>query len=417
MLLALWWAWSPARLNYTIEGERIAWGDRRATLGREIGATNTARLVRFSDGTRVRLAPESTLRVTALSERAAQLLLDRGTLQAKVFRGGGRWRFLAGPYEVVVLGTQFQLSWDPAGRVLDLAMHKGRVELRGPVVKRLAVVAGEALRVWPDQGKLELMPRKPRPAVALAQRPQTSTEDAPASSQPASRPSISGARRKARLRKSALPTPIVVGKPTVSAPVVARQPAGATTPPAAASDLSSPGAAPLAANHAPRRSAIDRHALAQRFYGFARAGDFRRAAEQAQRIGWPWLSAQASNAADLLMVGDVARYSGQAATAKRLYNELVERFADRAQAAAAVFALGCLAMDHERDYAAARQHFVRYLASPSKLAFVVEAEGRLLETLQLLGQQRAARQQAEHYLQRYPRGSHAQRARRLLQGK
>jgi TolA-binding protein len=41
------------------------------------------------------------------------------------------WRFEAGPFQVLVTGTRFELGWHPAAQALSLTMKSGRVEVSG----------------------------------------------------------------------------------------------------------------------------------------------------------------------------------------------------------------------------------------------------------------------------------------------
>jgi TolA-binding protein len=55
------------------------------------------------------------------------------------------WRFLAGPYEVRVIGTRFDLAWEPASESFSVAMQEGRVRVIGPGRLDRYLLAGERL--------------------------------------------------------------------------------------------------------------------------------------------------------------------------------------------------------------------------------------------------------------------------------
>ena len=52
-----------------------------------------------------------------------------------------------GPYEVRVVGTEFELAWDPDGKGLTLSMSKGEVHLASPDGKLVTLKAGQALHL------------------------------------------------------------------------------------------------------------------------------------------------------------------------------------------------------------------------------------------------------------------------------
>ena len=106
----------------------------------------------------------------------------------------------------------------------------------------------------------------------------------------------------------------------------------------------------------PRSPAADWRMLAEQ-------GDYRRALQAAERRGWagwrgPW------RPGDLLRLGDVARYAGAPAQARRLFEALVERHPGDPLAGDAVFSLGRL--ESEAGSSARRRRLVPAL--PARLA-------------------------------------------------
>jgi tetratricopeptide (TPR) repeat protein len=80
------------------------------------------------------------------------------------------YRFLAGPYEVRVVGTEFDLAWEPDGDGLSLAMSKGEVRLAEPGGKLHTLHAGQSVR----------LPSHIEPAVEAASRTPTPPPAPPA---------------------------------------------------------------------------------------------------------------------------------------------------------------------------------------------------------------------------------------------
>src|SRR5690606_31566075 len=77
----------------------------------------------FTDDSSIEAAANTTLNVHVIEGNHLQARLTRGKLKVHVVpREGTDWRFLAGPYEVQVVGTRFDLSWDPENARLALVL-------------------------------------------------------------------------------------------------------------------------------------------------------------------------------------------------------------------------------------------------------------------------------------------------------
>jgi TolA-binding protein len=101
----------------------------------------------FSDQSAIEAGPKTTLDLDIVGERAALARLTKGSLRVAVrHEEDTDWRFLAGPYEVRVMGTKFELGWDPDQAALSLVMREGKVRVVGPELDRI-LVAGQELRV------------------------------------------------------------------------------------------------------------------------------------------------------------------------------------------------------------------------------------------------------------------------------
>ena len=127
-------------LEYEITGAAsVAGGEIRAGIA---GAS-----VVFSDGSTVVGRPDSILNLGIVGQQAALTRLVRGALSVSVHHDErADWRFLAGPYELRVVGTRFDLTWEPEGSLLTIAMREGSVRVTGPGHFDQTLVAGEILR-------------------------------------------------------------------------------------------------------------------------------------------------------------------------------------------------------------------------------------------------------------------------------
>lgn len=85
------------------------------------------------DGSTVVLAAGARGAVRAVTASGATIVLDEGTATLDiVHRPGTSWRVLAGPFEVVIVGTAFDVSWLPVREELHIVMRSGTVRVTGP---------------------------------------------------------------------------------------------------------------------------------------------------------------------------------------------------------------------------------------------------------------------------------------------
>jgi hypothetical protein len=129
----------------------------------------------FSDGTEVLLRKDSQLRVTRVTAHGADVLLEKGAAHVAVVHRDRhtRWNFHAGPYRVAVVGTKFELRWNPETGGLEVEMDEGIVEVDGPGVSKQRVTSRQKLEAFSNPPRASLYLETP-PAVAEPERaPQT----------------------------------------------------------------------------------------------------------------------------------------------------------------------------------------------------------------------------------------------------
>lgn len=98
----------------------------------------------FTDGSRLSVDEETSVHVNVLGEHSALTRLARGSVRVAVeHREHTNWTFLAGPYEVQVEGTTFDLSWQDER--LQLSMLEGKVRVVGPDQQEWVLTQGEVL--------------------------------------------------------------------------------------------------------------------------------------------------------------------------------------------------------------------------------------------------------------------------------
>lgn len=155
----------------------------------------------FSDGTRVVLAPSTRARVAEISPKGARILVESGKLHADVVHtGDAKWAVEAGPFEVRVTGTSFDVTWDPKDEAIVVALSEGSVVVTGCTLgEGKRVVRGEELRVSCKQ------PTSALPAPPVSMTP-AALPDAPAEIPTAL---ASAAPAKAPAPSVSMPKPVV----------------------------------------------------------------------------------------------------------------------------------------------------------------------------------------------------------------
>ena len=343
----VWWQ-TPRRLSYEIVGSTAAESYVSAPSDRPL-------VVHFSDETLVQVEAGSRLRIEDTTRDGARVLLERGTAGVHVgHRPRAHWTFAAGPFDVLVTGTRFDLNWNPSREVLELQLREGSVEIRTPFASApVALRGGQTFR------------------ADLHDHSMTTTELEP--------------------EASALSVPTAEAAPS-DAPVIAHD-----EPAPSASALNPPAVAP-----APARA----------WSKLIASGEFKTLLEQANAAGIP-SCLQGCSAADLSALADAARYTGKAELAEQSLHALRTRFLRAAQGQSAAFLLGRL---REGQGAAkdARTWYDTYLSESPAGAYAAEALAGKMRTVSKTDGRAAAQPLAREYLKRYPMGVHAGTARGIL---
>ena len=321
--------------------------------------------VDFSEGTRFQIQPQSRVRVASVDAHGGRLVLEDGAIRAAVIhRPGARWSVDSGPFEVLVTGTRFDVRWNLAAEELVVKLDEGSVAVSGPIIgDRLAVKAGQTLRLHRREGQFELVRETEAPTLPLPP--------------PAEKAADPGPDREidAGSTKDLAPLP---GAPTVGSPP-----------------------------SAPRAT------LRPSWRELSAAGKFKAAIEAADREGFQRICAEGS-AADLRDLADAARLSGDIPRSMLALTTLRRRFPRGDPAAEAAFLLGVIAFDWRGEYPEAAQWFTRYLSERPHGRLGREAAGRLLEAEEKSGHRDGARESARRYLREYPGGPHAEMAKAIL---
>jgi hypothetical protein len=157
----------PPALTFEITGAAERQGEEIEWI---TAPTGSPVQVAFSDGSRLALTARARVRVLDRSAAGARVVLERGRLGAEIVHrhAATSWRIEAGPFEVQVVGTRFDLAWDPASRRFDLSLRDGQVRVTGPRIAGARTVdAGEHFEV--DLGRpAEVSPPARQPVAPPA---------------------------------------------------------------------------------------------------------------------------------------------------------------------------------------------------------------------------------------------------------
>jgi transmembrane sensor len=319
--------------------------------------------ITFSDGTQVSVAAGARARVAEVTPRGARLLVESGVVHASVVhRSDTRWLVDAGPFEVKVTGTRFDVAWQPGEQAIVVTLHEGSVVVTGcGLADGQRVSGGQQLHASCKTGAATLSPLAGAPANVA---PATATAAAPPPAALSPEPSSTAASSlpDAPLLRATAPV-----SPSAAAPIAAAPIPAAPIAAAAVASTPSPAASPLAS----------------------------------------------ATAAELLARANAERYAGHFEAATETLDAVRRRFRGSDDAATAAFELGRIAFDGHHDFVAAGNWFDTYLRERPSGALAREALGRDIEARHRAGDSAHAEALATRYIASYPDGPHATLARRL----
>jgi transmembrane sensor len=334
------------------------------SLGGQLSPSTTSTTVRFSDGSQLEVERAARAEVASLHRHGADIRLRHGQLRLQVAkRPGADWNVLAGAYRVHVTGTSFAVALSDGGERLDLEMFSGSVRVSGPLIEReIEVANAQRLRIDGVRGRVSVEPG-----------------GAPATRDPPTEP-------------SAEPQPDD-SPPEVDVPLVEARPAMASERKAVRKS---------------RSRSVD-----PSWQSRVAAGQFSEVLEAARARGLEGVYERAS-LDDLEALADAARYAQQPGIAREALLAMRRRFVGSKPAKQAAFLLGRI-VEHESG-AGALDWYERYLTEDPAGVHASQALGRRMLIVYRHGEIAAASEMAREYLERFPKGSHAPNAKKIIAG-
>lgn len=367
MFLA-WLFWPAETLSYEVAGA--------ARDGNYVRAEGGPATVRFSDATEVTAVPGTRLRVVDTHVSGAEVSVERGSLSVRVTHtGSSMWNFAAGPFDVHVTGTRFDLTWDAEAERLSVQLHEGSVEIGG----------------YGASGPVSVRAGQIFVGDARARTMQVRDVGAPVADSSAAR--TIDASPENRNVEDLLP-PSEDGSGTSPQDRTHEAPAG--------NETSSKTAV----------TASQRTGGEMSWIALVSKGKFEDVVAAANARGVDGCLSTCS-ASELGALADAARYTGQGNLASRSLNAMRGRFSGSTKVRAA-FLLGRLSEGQGQLQSALKWYETSLREAPSG-AFAGESLAGKMRTVLGLRGRSAAQPIAREYLQRYPQGVHFQAAKKITE--
>jgi ferric-dicitrate binding protein FerR (iron transport regulator)/TolA-binding protein len=346
-------------------------------------------ILRFSDGSRVIVDDGSSIRIRDLKKNGASLLLEKGSAQIQVVHRSNNtdWLVAAGPFSIAVIGTRFDVKYEPATEKLRVDLHEGRVEIKGPKSTSPAVLrSGQRF-----EASAKVIGWSVTPLIDKPEKAPTTFDVAQAPIEPTNNVQS----------EVALPQP--------ANPVALAPRAISTRSSSKGREVSQPDK-PNDFDVAPIATTLNNE---RQWSKLVASGEFKQVTREAEALGLMVCLSNCS-AVDLRALADAARYTGRLDTAEAALRVLHDKYPT--QATTASYLLGVV--DEARGRNPSALHwYEEYLSKTSSGGFVAEAKAARLRMLVATGGQASARQAAKEYLEAYPRGAASGLASKVLEGR
>jgi ferric-dicitrate binding protein FerR (iron transport regulator)/TolA-binding protein len=355
---------APGELAFRVgnEGRTFVPGEPGTWVQADLGETME---IRFDQGSRFKVNDGCAARVVESGQQAVTIELSKGDISADV-KGNKRtrWKINAGPFTVTVLGTAFDVSWDAASTDFDVNVRRGAVLVQGAGLSRYGVrlLAGQRLAANGRSGDV---------SMSSPQHIAGGT-DSRLSGIEMSGDSVDSTDEHDTLSSELIDRDKRVGK-----------------------DQSSRGGK-------------------RPWVALYRQGRFEDAISAAEKEGLSKMYGTA-DAQTLWNLADAARNARRVGISNDSLLALRKRFPASRKAKLAAFIIGRSAMDVSGNLSVATQWFQMYLTESPNGPMVEEVHGRLMTVYSRMNRPAAAKRIAAQYLQRYPGGLYAGRAKQVLQ--
>jgi len=356
--------------------------------------------LRFSDGSEIKASPGARLRVDSTQSRGARVFLEQGTTRTHVEHGErSNWVFVAGPFDVHVTGTTFNLAWEASTQTVDLELIEGSVSVTSPLgPSQIEVKTGQRFRASARLGTMQLESADSPRAPLFGETDQATSQTEQAQSAELQPGNPNRAAGRGRTHYSA--------RSHVQSSRRAKPRAGDGGP-----QLTAAGADERQTDASEQSADAADSSAAGSFSDLMRAGAFARVIELATAAGLSQ-TLERGSADDVRALADAARYLHRTDLAVRSLTVLRTRFPGAHHGTAAAFLLG-RTYENAALQADARRFYELYLRETPSGEFAAEALAGRMRMVAVLAGPDKAQPIAEEYLKRFPRGVHAAAAKRF----
>lgn len=102
----------------------------------------------FSERSQITLKEDTQATLEQMSQGLVRWRIQRGHLHAKITpKGPNQWRFLSGPYAIIVLGTELDIQWRPTKGQLYVKVHHGKIAILDQDQRRVELSAGQEITI------------------------------------------------------------------------------------------------------------------------------------------------------------------------------------------------------------------------------------------------------------------------------
>jgi transmembrane sensor len=346
-----------------------------------------ATLLRLEDGsTVVAGTPDARVEPVEIVSTVASMRLLTGSARFSVTPNKNRtFIVMARDVTVTVLGTLFAVNLEPGG--VRVTVERGRVHVAWPAGERVLNLGEEAFIADTPVVEERVVPEKRADVAERAALPGRAPAEAPP-----------GAERPAPEGELSSPGRATDVAATPNGPTESTVPGGAAWQGARTTARS--GASTGAASSPGRDS----------WRALAEEGDYAGAYKLMQPN---WAGAVRDEPGDLLLAADVARLGGHPERAIGPLQRVVGQHATDSRAPLAAFTLGRTLLDQLGRPREAASAFATARRLEPRGAMAQDALAREVESWSRAGEASLARERAEEYVSRYPKGRRIGAVRRL----
>ncbi len=318
--------------------------------------------IQFSQGSRFVISKASSVRILSHTQRLVHIELYNGGLHAQV-KGNGitQWQISVGPFQLSVLGTRFDVSWQLPENKLNVNIHKGVVLVNG------GSISSHGIRLYEGQ-------------------------------------SLFADSRDGDYR-------VVTGQTDTAAPVFADSKSEEAAIEPSENDEETQQDSTLKNTNNALNSRV-RHKEEDAWQIHYENNDYIAAKNAVLSSGLSSLL-QTASIGDLWKISQLFRNVGDSSNTERTLLEIRERYPKSSQARIAAFLLGRTKMEEQNNPKAAAEWFEQYIKESPKGSMIQEAYNRLFSIYSSHNRTEQARDAAGRYLKLFPEGVYVLRAKQL----